>query len=92
MKMLAPCMKLRKIIRQDMFNHDGCTFTGSFQKKCQKDSVPPSLKYFMSMLLNGASLKDQDTLSCLTIYQMVLYNCKKKSSSSVVHTRHTLTR
>ena len=52
--------KAAKIIRKDIFDHEGFRFTGSFTPNCQEDSVPASLKSLVSMILNGTGLDDQD--------------------------------
>lgn len=86
--------KAAAIIRNDMFNHTGFKFTGSFSEGCQESSVPASLKLILSMILNGATLKDQsksDSQACLTIGQMIFFNTKKKASNAV-KTRHVLER
>ena len=74
------------IIRRDIFASHTFQFCGSFPSGCQQDSVPVNLKYLMSMLLNGPSLKDQasaDSQACLSISQMILFNCKKRGRPQV---------
>ena len=85
--------KAAKIIRKDIFDHEGFRFTGSFTPNCQEDSVPASLKSPVSMILNGTGLDDQDrhvSQPCLTIAQTMLFNTKKRASDHDVQTRHTL--
>lgn len=85
-------LKAAKIIRNYIFGYEGFTFNGSFPSKCQEESVPPSLKLFVSMLINGRNLKNQDTRdsqSCLTISQLMMYNSKKTVPDPSTHTRHT---
>ena len=53
--------KAAKIIRQDIFNLHGFSFNGSFPPGCKQESVPTNLKYFVSMLLYGSNLRDQDS-------------------------------
>lgn len=80
--------KAAKIIRKDMFCHNGFTFTGSFQPDCQDTSVPASLKSLISMILNGINLKEQnigESQPCLTICQTILFNGKKRASASLRH-------
>lgn len=77
--------KAAKIIRTDIFEHEGFNFSGSFQPGCQENSVPQSLKLLMGMILNGYNLKEDTCLlsqSCLTISQLVYFNTKVKTSSS----------
>ena len=74
--------KAAKIVREDTRNSTGFQFSGSFFPDCQQDSVPTNLKYLVSMLLNGSSIKDQDSAesqSSLSISQAILFNCRKKS-------------
>ena len=44
------------IICDDIFNHQGFKFTGSFLPGCQEDSLPLSLKSLVSLILNGPNL------------------------------------
>ena len=69
--------KVAKIIREDILNSNVTEFNGSFCADCQQQSVPTNVKYFVSMLLNGCTIKDQDLQSCLTISQTIIFNCKK---------------
>ncbi len=84
--------KAARIIRKDIFNSHGFRFSGSFPPGCQQESVPVNLKYLSSMLLNGLNLKDQDSTdsqACLTLSQMILFNCKK-GGSNMGKSRHSL--
>ena len=68
--------KAAKIIRNDIFGHEGCKFNASFQPHCQEESLPSSLKFLISFILNGLTLKDQDrcdSQACFTTAQVVLY-------------------
>ena len=54
-----------------------------FGSGCQQQSVPSTLKTLVSMLLNGANLRDQDCADSqanLTISQTILFNFKKHAS------------
>ena len=69
-----------KIIREDMFKHEGYQFDGHFDDTCQLNAIPSTLKTLISMILYGTSLKDQDTKesqATLTAGQILLYNAKK---------------
>ena len=79
--------KAAKIIREDILNSNITEFNGSFCADCQQQSVPTNVKYFVSMLLNGCTIKDQDSQSCLTISQTIVFNCKRKSKASHYHSR-----
>ena len=62
--------KAANIIREDIFCHDGFTFTGCFPPECQEKSLPASFKYLISMILNGSNMSDQDkhdSQACLTV-------------------------
>lgn len=54
-----------KTVRKDAFDWEPFQFTGSFPPECQTQSIPPSLKSLISMLLNGPNLRDQDP-TCMT--------------------------
>ena len=82
--------KAAKIIREDIINSNGFQFDGSFPPNCQQNSVPINLKYLVSMLLNGSSIKDQESIesqSSLTISQAILFNCKRRSTKAT--SRHS---
>ena len=81
--------KAAKIIRRDIFHFHSFHFNGSFPPVCQQESVPANLKYLVSMLLNGPNIKDQDSQACLTLSQMTLFNCKKRSTIAS-ESRHSL--
>ena len=85
--------KAATIIRNDIFNHDSFTFTGSFPPKCQENSLPSSLKSLVSLILNGPNLKNQDrreSQACLTTCQLILYIVKKRLSNLDTKPRHAL--
>ena len=89
--------KVAKIIRKDILNHENFKFTGTFPPACQEQSIPSSLKYLLTMIMNGSKLKNPeaektDSKACLTIGQVILYNTKKKPSKSGETLRHTLER
>ena len=84
----AVLAKAAKIVRRDIFSHEGFSFSGIFPLGCQKSSVPASLKSLISMIMNGLNVKDQqnkESQACLTVCQTVLFNAKKRSSSSLRH-------
>ena len=85
--------KAAKIVRKDIVSHKGFNFDGKFYSGCQQQSVPSTLKTLVSMLLNGADLKDQDSMDSqvnLTISQTILFNLKKRASFAKC--RHSLDR
>lgn len=86
--------KAAKIVRRDILDHEGFTFSGIFPAICQQGSVPAALKTLVSMLLNGSDLTDQelgDSQPILTISQTILFNLKKHTSSAT-KARHSLDR
>ena len=92
---VAILAKAAAIIRNDIFNHDHFTFTGSSPPKWQEHSLPSSLKSLVSLVLNGLNLQDQDrqeSQASLTISQLILYNVKKRPSKTDVKPRHSLQR
>ena len=59
-------------------------FDGSFPRECQQQSVPTNLKMLVNLLLRGGDITDQDSTDsqpCLTIAQLVLFNCKKTATT-----------
>jgi hypothetical protein len=77
--------KAAKIIRNDILNHDGFDFTGSFSAGCQSKSIPSSLKYLLTMIMKNPNMKDQgksESQACLTVGQAIVYNTTKKSPSA----------
>ncbi len=77
--------KAAAIVRSGILNHECFKFTGSFQKNCQENSSPSSLKSLISLILNGSNLKDQDrheSQACLSASQVIMYNVKKQPSQS----------
>ena len=85
--------KAAKIIQEDMINSKNFHFTGTFPPNCQEDSIPTNRKYFISMLLNGSSIKNQDSVesqSSLTICQTILFNCKRISPRQQLATQKRL--
>ena len=87
--------KAAKIVREDILSHDVFKFSGSFPAACQEKSLPSSLMYLISMMINGPTLKDQskhDTQACLTVGQTIVYNTKKRKSTSASTSRHNLER
>ncbi len=89
-------VKAAAIVRSDILNHECFKFTGSFQKNCQENSSPSSLKSLISLILNGSNLKDQDrheSQACLSASQVIMYNVKKQPSSKLnARSRHVLQR
>ena len=84
-------VKLVKVLRREIFEWKSFHFTGSFPSSCQSNSVPTTLKLFLSLLLNGSNAKNHkkvETQASLTIAQLMYFNTKVKTSS-VVKSRHT---
>ena len=72
--------KAAQIVRNEFFSSTGFTFNASFLRGCQQASVPNSLKILVNLLLRGGDIMDQDSIDsqpCLTIAQLLLFNCKK---------------
>ena len=83
--------KLVKIMRQEIFEWDPFQFSGNFPPKCQESSVPTILHTFMSMLLNGPHVQDQqdqDSQASLTLSQLVCFNSKFRGRRSTKNTHH----
>ena len=84
------------IVRREIFSHECFTFSGHFTDECQEISVPPSLKSFISMILNGLNIENtetQDTQRRLTVCQTILFNAEGRSTRSKTgQTRHAKSR
>ena len=64
--------KIAKVVRHEIFVRELFPFTGKFDHDCQENSVPPSLKSLVAMLLYGPTITDQEaqnSQACLTISQ-----------------------
>ena len=86
--------KAARIVRREMFNDDRFQFNGAFPSNCQNASVPSCLKVSISMILNGSNIAHQSTAesqATLTVAQLIVFNSKKKFSSSS-SSRHLLER
>ena len=88
-------MKAARIVRTDIFSSSGFNFNASFPQGCQKESLPTTLKWLVTMLLRGADILDQDSADsqvCLTVAQTIFFNCKKttKKKTSTGKSRHSL--
>jgi len=81
------------LIRKDIFNQEGILFNRSFPEKCQ-DKLPSSLKTLISLIRNGSNLKNQEkqeSKTCLTIGQAIVFNAKKRSTADPeAKPRHSL--
>ena len=89
--------KAAEIVRRDMFDMK-YNFSGTFQEKCQEDSVPEKLKALVDMILEGPNIKNQtendDKSAGLTISQLIMFNSVKhkrreeSKSKSIRHQRN----
>jgi hypothetical protein len=77
--------KAAQIVRSEMFQFQPPTFCGSFNPQCQENSVPPSVKTLMSMLLYGDDFKntEKDSQETLTLSQLMFSLSKKKYINGV---------
>ena len=83
--------QLAKVMRQEIVNCKPFQFSGEFPLKCQENSIPTTLKTFISMLLNGPDVQDQDNCefqACLTIPQLVCFNMKSRRPSTESNQHH----
>ena len=82
--------KISKMIRKEMFEWNGFSFSGTFSSNCQNESVPTMLKSLVSMLLYGQDISDQHSIesqACLTISQLIYFHAKTKKINNS-KTRH----
>ena len=80
---MKPVMKTVSPIRNDMrtvLNN----FVGSFPQSCQQGSLPIRLLTLISVLVDGTDLNDKGfSQSALAVAQLIMYNFKLKSTTSV---------
>ncbi|MES9881624.1 MAG: hypothetical protein ABW185_12160, partial [Sedimenticola sp.] len=87
--------KAARIVRKDMFSKTHSVFTGSFEGKCQQQSVPASLTTLVNMILGGPDIKTQSSNVCeaqaaLTLAQLLHFNStirRRDGSSASYHTK-----
>ena len=84
--------KAAAIVRKEMLSHTHY-FQGSFHKRCQEESIPPSLLALVEMILNPIGLETVETHAqpALTIAQLLQFNVAVKAKHSTV-VRHTKSR
>ena len=92
----AICLaKAAQIVRRDMLEMRA-TFDGSFDKRCQEDSVSKSLLALLGMIMDGTNIKTKqsDTVrqSSLSLAQLLQYNSYVRRRETSVHTPHSKTR
>jgi len=86
--------KLAKTIRKEIFQWEKNSFSGHFSPTCQSESVPPLLKYLISMIIKGQDVavaeSSADSQACLTISQLIYFNAKSnfKEKSKKRHGKH----
>ena len=86
--------KAAAIVRKGMLSSKS-TFQGTFEKHCQKESVPSSLISLVKMILYGPSIQDQlehnISQAALTVAQLLKFNCssrrREESTGSGRHNR-----
>ena len=91
--------KAAKIVRRDILNTK-YTFDGTFEKECQKKSVPQSLLSLVKMIIDGSNIKvNSDNVTepqaALTISQLLQFNSSFRRPSSITvptSTYHTTKR
>ena len=79
--------KAANIVRRDMFKLKK-QFSGSFDAKCQEESVPISLLVLVYMVLNGTDIKTQLSSASvpqptLSLAQLLMFNCSVRRSEDV---------
>ena len=79
--------KAAKIVKRDILNTK-YTFDGTFEKECQKKSVPQSLLSLVNMVIDGSNIKVNsgnvtEPQAALTISQPLQFNSSFRHPSSV---------
>ena len=86
--------KALKKLRNDMFTQKGFTFDAKFETDCQNAAIPRPLNQIICALLYGNTTRAnnaEQVQQCLTISQLILYNCKKHVANLEMQ-RHSLER
>ena len=69
-----------KPLQNKFSNGKKTSFNGHFSPNGQSESVPPLLKYLISMIINGQDVavteSSADSQACLTISQLIYFNAK----------------
>ncbi|XP_014676237.1 PREDICTED: uncharacterized protein LOC106816189 [Priapulus caudatus] len=82
--------KAAKILRRD-YLHIRQVFTGSFPNACEAESIPPTLRTFLHMLLDGPCIdqpppESENSKVATSIGQQIIFNsvgCRSKKPGSV---------
>lgn len=86
--------KAAKILRKQMLEHE-VEFDGTLTADIRRESVPPSLLEFVSVLQNGCDIKSQlkygTSSTDLALAQLLYFNCRKNPASSTF-IRHSKSR
>ena len=87
-----------EIVRRDMFQK-GAGFSGSFERNCQENSVPNSLKTLVDMVLLGPSIENQSKnveqktrQTSLTVSQLIYFNSIRHRKAAGEQSRHNIDR
>ncbi|CAB3987995.1 Hypothetical predicted protein [Paramuricea clavata] len=88
----ASCLaKAANIVRKDMLEKK-TSFTGTFEKNCQKDSIPQCLYSLVNMILHGPNIRKQaenrSTQATLTVSQLLQFNSYFSNRSGCSHHDH----
>jgi hypothetical protein len=75
-----------KIVRKDILKTK-LKFNGSFDARCQEQSVPASLVALVSVVLHGPNIKSQSSTTttsqpALTLSQLLVYNSSKRCGNN----------
>ena len=88
----ASCLaKAASIVRKDMLEKK-TSFTGTFEKNCQNDSIPQCLYSLVNMILHGPNIRKQaeykSTQATLTVSQLLQFNSYFSNRSECSHHDH----
>ena len=86
-------VKAAAIVRRHMFDMS-YKFKGTFEDHCQENAVPDSLVAFVSMILDGTTIRDEPELgttqSALSIAQLIRFNSHARRRKESISSRHKL--
>lgn len=82
-----------KVICQELLKMEKSQFDGTFSSNCQENSVPPSLRSLIEMIMGGTGIRAESCNgnAALSISQLIRYNSivrrRKDSSQAAYHSK-----
>ena len=87
--------KAASILRKQLLKQNN-EFVGNFSENCQKESVPPSLLAFVSLIQHGGDIQSQTehgaSQADLAMAQVLQFNCQKPHNKISDFSKHSQSR